>query len=138
VNTPARILQLCRNALQVDLVRASGPGGQNVNKTATAVQLRFHARNCRHLSVEARKRLVQAAGARANSEGTIIIRASRHRTQQQNRQDALNRLLKLLEKSASAPARRIPTKQTAASRERRLRAKKIRSGVKRLRSGESA
>jgi len=132
VNT-RRILELCLREVDFDLVRASGPGGQNVNKVATAAQLRFDARRSRHLESETRRRLIEKAGRRATPAGVIVIQASRHRTQVSNREDALERFRGLLEAALVRPRRRLPTKATAASKERRLKAKKIRSEVKRLR-----
>ena len=131
-----RIISQCLREVTYDLVRASGPGGQNVNKVATAVQLRFDAAHSPHLSGQARERLLRKAGKRATAAGTLVIHASRHRTQEANRQDALTRFRALLEHALVAPKRRRPTRATAASRERRLRAKKIRSDVKRLRRGK--
>ena len=128
-----RILELCLREVDFDLVRASGPGGQNVNKVSTAVQLRFDARRSRHLESETRRRLIEKAGRRATPAGVIVIQASRHRTQVSNREDALERFRGLLEAALARPRRRLPTKATAASKERRLKAKKIRSEVKRLR-----
>jgi len=128
-----RIIEACLREIDVDLVRASGPGGQNVNKVATAVQLRFDARGTRHLSSDARLRLLEKAGRRATAAGMIVIQASRHRTQAANREDALLRFRLLLEASLVKPKKRLPTKTTAAARERRLKAKKIRGELKRTR-----
>lgn len=128
-----RIVQLCLRQVDFDLVRASGPGGQNVNKVATAVQLRFNARGCRHLDAETRRRLLDKAGKRATPAGIIVIQASRHRTQAINRADALKRLRALLEAALARPKQRLPTKATAASKERRLKAKKLRAELKRKR-----
>ncbi len=133
-----RIISQCLREVTFDLVRASGPGGQNVNKVATAVQARFDAAHSPHLGPDARRRLLRRAGKRGTSAGEIIIQASRHRTQGANRQDALERLRGLLEYALIPPKKRLPTKATAASRERRLKAKKLRSDVKRLRRAEEA
>ena len=133
MSNSSRIIELCLREVDFDLVRASGPGGQNVNKVATAVQLRFNAARCRHLDGETRRRLLQRAGRRATPSGMILIQASRHRTQAQNREDALERLRALLAASLVPPKRRLATKATAASRERRLKSKKIRAEVKRAR-----
>jgi ribosome-associated protein len=114
-------------------VRASGPGGQNVNKLATAVQLRFDVRHSPSLPADVRARLAALAGRRLTQDGVLVIIAQRHRTQERNREDARARLIELIRQAAVVPKRRRPTRPTAASRERRIERKKRRSGVKRLR-----
>ena len=114
-------------------VRASGPGVQNVNKLATAVQLRFDVRGSPSLPSEVRARLERLAGARLTHDGVLVIAAQRHRTQARNREDALDRLIELVRRAAAVPRPRRPTRPTKASRERRIESKKRRAGLKRLR-----
>jgi ribosome-associated protein len=131
----SRTIEQCLNEVQLDLVRASGPGGQNVNKVATAVQLRFDVRRSRYLDADTRDRLQTKAGKRLTSGGILVIRADRYRTQESNRKDALDRFRSLLAASLVKPKKRRLTRATAASRERRLKAKKVRGEIKRLRGG---
>jgi ribosome-associated protein len=119
--------------VEESFVRASGPGGQNVNKLSTAVQLRFDVRHSPSLPDEVAARLQRLAGSRLTNEGVLVIMAQRHRTQARNRQDALDRLLDLIRQAAVAPVKRRPTKPTRASRERRIEGKKRRGGIKHLR-----
>jgi ribosome-associated protein len=119
--------------LRFDFIHSSGPGGQNVNKVATAVQLRFDARNCKSLKPEVRERLYRLAGRSVNSAGEVIIEAKRYRSQQRNREDALDRLARLIEKASVPPKPRRRSRPTQASKEQRLHSKKRRSQIKKLR-----
>jgi ribosome-associated protein len=115
-------------------VQASGPGGQNVNKVATAVQLRFNVRNSPSLPEEVRRRLTVLAGRRLAGDATLVIDARRVRSQERNRADALQRLFELIRRAAQPQAKRIPTRPTHASRRERLDAKKRRAVTKRERT----
>ena len=119
--------------LEESFVRSSGPGGQNVNKLATAVQLRFDARRSPSLPNDVSVRLQRLAGKRLTREGVIVIIAQRHRTQERNRNDARERLFEWIRQAAIPPTPRRATKPTKASRERRLELKKHRSTIKGLR-----
>jgi ribosome-associated protein len=132
--TPA--VKIDERELQVDFVRASGPGGQNVNKVATAVQLRFDVRAA-SLPEEVRERLIRLAGRRMTSEGTLLIEARRFRTQEQNREDAIQRFVELVRKSLIQPKARRKTKPTQASKEKRLKEKKRRGEIKKVRQSKS-
>jgi ribosome-associated protein len=125
-------LEIDERELQIDFIRASGPGGQNVNKVATAVQLRFDVR-ASSLPQDVQARLIQLAGNRMTSEGVLMIEAKRFRTQEQNREDAIQRFVELVRKSLVKPKARKKTKPTPSSKEERLKAKKKRGEIKKLR-----
>ena len=119
--------------ITVEFVCSSGPGGQNVNKVATAAQLRFNAVNSRSLAPEVRERLLRLAGKRVNAAGEIVIDARRYRTQQRNREDAMERLTRLIEKASVPPKIRRKSAPPPSANLRRLEEKKRRAGVKKLR-----
>lgn len=119
--------------LKEEFVRASGPGGQHVNKVATAVKLRFDAANSPSLPEDVRSRLVQLAGRRITEQGVIVIDARQFRSQERNRQDARERLAALIRKAAEKPKSRRKTRPTAASRRRRMEEKRRRGAAKRTR-----
>jgi ribosome-associated protein len=123
-------------AITESFVRASGPGGQNVNKVATAVQLRFDP-NSSGLPGDVQARLRRLAGKRFTQQGTLVIAAQRHRTQERNRQAALEALIRLIRRAAEPPIQRIATRPTDASRRRRLQAKTHRARVKQTRTPPS-
>ena len=126
-------IAIAEREIEESFVRASGPGGQNVNKLATAVQLRFDVRHSPSLPEDVRARLERLAGRRLTQEGVLIITARRHRTQERNRQDALDRLVELVQRAARPPTPRRATRPSAAARQRRLDVKQRRGAVKRLR-----
>jgi ribosome-associated protein len=123
-------IQIDENEIHLDFVRSSGPGGQHVNKVSTAVQLRWDARQSKSISAAVFNRLKKAAGKRLSAEGVLMIHASRFRSQERNRQDALDRFLKLIRKAAEKPKPRRKTRPTKASKERTLAEKKHRSRIK--------
>jgi ribosome-associated protein len=129
-------VQLDVTELQETFVRAPGPGGQNVNKVASAVELRFDVAGSPSLPDDVRERLKRLAGRRLTGEGVLVIDAHRHRTQNRNRDDARARLFELIRQASIAPKPRKATRPSAAARERRLRDKRVRSKVKQSRRSE--
>lgn len=119
-----RQIRIDEDELVLEFVRSSGPGGQNVNKVATAVQLRFDVAGSPSLPEDVRKRLLALGGSRVTTEGVLVLDARRFRTQERNREDAIQRLVELVRKAAVRPKKRRATKPTRASREARLASKK--------------
>ena len=126
-------IAISEREVHLEFVRASGPGGQKVNKTATAVQLRFDVANSTSLPDDVRLRLIRLAGKRMTEDGTLVIDARRYRTQQANRKDAIDRLVRLIRRAAVPPKPRKKTKPSAGSKHRRLEDKRRRATTKRLR-----
>jgi ribosome-associated protein len=124
-----RDLSIDDNDLDISFVRASGPGGQNVNKLSTAVQLRLDTRRIA-LPADAQARLIRLAGQRMTKDGVIVVHAQRFRTQERNRMDAIDRLIELLREAMTRPLPRRPTRPTLGSKQRRLEGKKRRSDIK--------
>ena len=132
-----RNIRIDEGEVKLEFIRSSGPGGQNVNKVATAVKLRFDAVNSTSLPDDVRSRLIRLSGRRINEDGLLIIDARRFRTQDRNRKDAIVRLVELIRKAAQKPKTRIKTRPTLASKKRRLQAKRRHSEIKRMRRAVS-
>jgi len=130
-------LGIDESEIQVDFVRASGPGGQNINKVATAVQLRFDVSSSPSLASDVKERVIALAGTRITTDGVLVIDARQHRTQEQNRQAAIARLIELLRRAAEPPKPRHRTRPTRASVQKRIEGKRRRGTVKRMRRWSS-
>lgn len=134
--TISETLFIPKQELQESFIRSSGPGGQNVNKVSSAVQLRFDVRNNTTLPARVRTRLKNIAGSRLTKDGVIVLTANRQRTQEANRRDAQNRLIEMVKQAAFQPKFRIPTRMSRGVKKRRQESKSKRSGVKKLRSSK--
>ena len=131
-------ISLNDSEIEESFVRSSGPGGQNVNKLSTAVQLRFNVRASPSLPNDVAIRLMRLGGKRITKDGVLVLVAQNHRTQERNRAEALDRLIALIQEAAIRPTPRRATRPTKASKEKRLEGKKLRSGIKGMRRAKPA
>jgi ribosome-associated protein len=131
-------ISIGENEIEEEFIRASGPGGQNVNKVASAVQIRFDAARSASLPDDVRKRLISIAGDKITGDGILIIDARRFRSQKANREDAVNRLVEMIRKAAVKPRLRFKTRPTASSRLKTMETKQHRARIKKLRRRVSA
>lgn len=129
-------IDIDESEIEESFVRSSGPGGQNVNKLSTAVQLRFDVRHSPTLPNDVAIRLMRLAGRRMTKDGVLVLTAQNHRTQERNRAEAMERLIDLIQQAAVKPTPRRATRPTKASKERRIESKKRRSGIKNLRQSK--
>lgn len=126
-------VRIDESELAFSFIRASGPGGQNINKVATAVQLRFNVPHSASLAEDVKTRLIRLAGRRMTIDGDLLIEAKRHRTQEQNKEDAVERLTKLVQRALLKPKKRFRTQPSRSAREKRLKEKKIKGAIKKNR-----